>query len=53
MDNEARDALEMTKEELMARAAAGEPADVARIVIRDCRFTGSSDGAINCKRGEV
>jgi hypothetical protein len=29
MDDEARDALEMTKEELVARAAAGEPAQVA------------------------
>jgi hypothetical protein len=46
MDDETRDALEMTKEELHARAVAGEPANVARFVIRDNRITGSSDGAI-------
>ena len=30
MDKEEREALEMTKDELLARAAKGEPADVAR-----------------------
>ena len=46
MDDEIRDALAMTKEELLARAAKGEPADVARSNPRERTSTASESGAI-------
>jgi hypothetical protein len=46
MDDELRDALAMTKEELLARAAKGEPADVARSAPRRSDATASRPGVI-------
>jgi hypothetical protein len=43
MDDEIRDALEMTREELLARAEKGEPARVAR---SDPRKRASTSGAV-------
>lgn len=46
MDDEIRDALKMTKDELLARAAKGEPADVARSDPRRRDATAPGSGAI-------
>jgi hypothetical protein len=46
MDDEIRDALKLTKEELLARAASGEPADVARSAPRRRGATALQSGAI-------
>jgi hypothetical protein len=46
MDEETRDALAMTREELLARAAKGEPADVARSASRRGDATASRPGVI-------
>lgn len=46
MDDEIRDALAMTREELLARAAKGEPADVARSDPRRGDATASRPGVI-------
>jgi hypothetical protein len=46
MDDEIRDALKMTKEELLARATKGEPADVARSDPRRRDATASQPGSI-------
>lgn len=46
MDDEMRAALEMTKEELLARAAKGEPADVARSAPSRHDATAAQPGAI-------
>jgi hypothetical protein len=46
MDDEIRDALKLTKEELLARAAKGEPADVARSDPRRRDSTASQPGVI-------
>jgi hypothetical protein len=46
MDDETRDALAMTREELLARAAKGEPADVARSDPRRGDATASRPGVI-------
>ena len=46
MDDEIRDALEMTRDELLARAAKGEPADVARSAPRKGDATASRPGVI-------
>jgi hypothetical protein len=46
MDDEIRDALAMTREELLARAAKGEPADVASSAPRRGDATPSRPGVI-------
>jgi hypothetical protein len=46
MDDEIRDALKMTKDELLARAAKGEPADVARSAPRRRDSTTARPGVI-------